>query len=139
MAEELRVPKLGMASAVVTLLEWKVSEGEWVERGDAVLDIEAEKTAFEMEAAVAGHLHILMDTGIEVDVGTVVGLIATTKEEYSSLLGGSATNAPRGELADGSRSATSNSSSRHGAPTFLIRVAGMCRARPPQTSRATRG
>ncbi|MFC3173723.1 dihydrolipoamide acetyltransferase family protein [Novosphingobium bradum] len=90
MAEDLIVPKLGMAAAVVTLTEWKVQEGARVEKGDPVLDIEAEKTSFEMSAPAAGFLHILAQQGVEMDVNTVVGLIAATEEEYAQLAGGTA-------------------------------------------------
>ena len=85
MAEQLVVPKLGMAAAVVILTQWKVAEGGRVEKGDIVLDVEAEKTTFEMPAPSSGFLHILLDEGAETDVNTVVGLIAATEEEYATL------------------------------------------------------
>lgn len=91
MAHEIIVPKLGMAAAVVTLTGWKASEGGRVEKGDNVLDIEAEKTSFEMTAPASGFLHILMEAGIETDVNTLVGLIAATQEEYAALAGGAST------------------------------------------------
>ena len=85
MAEPLIVPKLGMAAAVVTLTEWKVKEGGRIEKGDAVLDIEAEKSTFEMPSPITGFLHILMPEGVETDVNTMVGFIAETQAEYDSL------------------------------------------------------
>ena len=97
MAEPLIVPKLGMAAAVVTLTEWKVKEGGRVEKGDTVLDIEAEKSTFEMPSPISGFLHILMAEGVETDVNTMVGFIAETQEEYDSLTkaaGGEAAPAP---------------------------------------------
>lgn len=90
MAREVIVPKLGMASAAVTLAEWKACEGQRIEKGDNVLDIEAEKSAFEMVAPEAGWLHILIEQGLEVDVNSVVGLIAATEEEYAALARSSA-------------------------------------------------
>jgi len=87
MASELIVPKLGMAAAVATLTEWKAREGQRIEKGDNVLDIEAEKSAFEMTAPVAGWLHILVGEGVEVDVNSVVALIAADEAEYASLAG----------------------------------------------------
>ena len=93
MAERLIVPKLGMAAAVVTLSKWQVQEGDRVEKGDAVLDIEAEKTTFEMSAPSSGFLHMLAAEGEEADVSTVVGLIAATEEEYAALLTGGEANA----------------------------------------------
>lgn len=85
MAEQLIVPKLGMAAAVATLTKWQVEEGGRVEKGDIVLDIEAEKTTFEMPAPSSGFVHILLEEGQETDVNTVVGLIAATEEEYAAL------------------------------------------------------
>lgn len=92
MAEQIIVPKLGMAAAEVTLTEWKAQEGARIEKGDPVLDIEAEKSSFEMTAPASGFLHILMAQGHETDVNTVVGLIAETEAEYRELSG--AANAP---------------------------------------------
>lgn len=88
MAEQLIVPKLGMAAAVVTLTAWKAKDGDRVETGDPVLDIEAEKSTFEMEAPKSGYLVILLEEGVETDVNTVVGLIAETEAEYAALRGG---------------------------------------------------
>jgi len=90
MAEQVIIPKLGMFSSAVTLTEWKVAEGGRIEAGETVLDIEAEKTTFEMPAPASGILHILAPQGAEMDVNTVVGLIAASQEEYDSLCGGGA-------------------------------------------------
>lgn len=98
MAEQLIVPKLGMAAAVVTLTKWQVEEGGRVEKGDTVLDIEAEKTTFEMPAPSSGYLHILLGEGEETDVNTVVGWIAATAEEYASLKQRKAATASAGQV-----------------------------------------
>jgi len=42
MAEYIAIPKLGMSMTEATLVEWKVKEGERVEKGDVVLTIETE-------------------------------------------------------------------------------------------------
>ncbi len=60
MAEHIAIPKLGMSMTKATLVEWKVGEGERVEKGDVVLTIETERTQWDVEAAAAGLLHILM-------------------------------------------------------------------------------
>lgn len=86
MIEEIIVPKLGMAAAVVTLTEWKVTEGGRIEKGDTILDLEAEKSTFEMPAGRSGFVHILVAQGIETEVNTAVGYIAETQEEYASIL-----------------------------------------------------
>lgn len=78
-------PKLGMSMSDVTLVEWKVKEGEKVERGDIVLVIETEKTEWNVEAGATGFLHILAQEGSKAKIGQVVGLIAETLEEFESL------------------------------------------------------
>jgi pyruvate dehydrogenase E2 component (dihydrolipoamide acetyltransferase)/2-oxoglutarate dehydrogenase E2 component (dihydrolipoamide succinyltransferase) len=88
MAEEVIVPKLGMAAAVVTLTEWKIEEGGQVQKGDPILDIEAEKSSFEVPAPGSGFVHILLAQGEETDVNTVVALIAETEAEYAALRDG---------------------------------------------------
>ena len=100
MVEQLIVPKLGMAAAVVTLVEWKAREGARVEKGDAVLDVEAEKSTFEMSAPSSGFLHILFLEGVEADVSTVVGLIAETEEEYAAIKAGGAADAASSEAVE---------------------------------------
>ena len=105
MIEEIIVPKLGMAAAVVTLTSWKVKDGDRIEKGETVVDLEAEKSTFEMPAPRSGFVRILLAEGIETEVSTVVGVIAETQEEYAAVLKASggevpdATEAPAAEQA----------------------------------------
>ena len=71
----LSVPKLGMALANATVVEWKVVEGERVEKGQAIVTIETQKTKFDIEAEVPGLVHILVAPDTEVAVGRVVGML----------------------------------------------------------------
>jgi pyruvate/2-oxoglutarate dehydrogenase complex dihydrolipoamide acyltransferase (E2) component len=56
MANELRVPKLGMSMTEVTVVEWIVPDGASVEAGQAVLTVETDKVEQEIEAPEAGTL-----------------------------------------------------------------------------------
>ena len=85
MAVEIVVPKLGMGMGDVTMVEWKVQEGEKVEQGSVALVIETEKTEWNVEAGVSGFLHILAKEGVKAKIGQVVGLIAETREELEKL------------------------------------------------------
>ncbi len=85
MATYLTVPKLGMALANATVVEWKVTEGERVDKSQAVVTIETQKTKFDMEAEEAGFVHILVQPDTEVAVGRVVGLIAGSPEELTAM------------------------------------------------------
>jgi pyruvate dehydrogenase E2 component (dihydrolipoamide acetyltransferase)/2-oxoglutarate dehydrogenase E2 component (dihydrolipoamide succinyltransferase) len=85
MAIQIVVPKLGLSMSDVTMVEWKVKEGEKVEKGTVVLVIETEKTEWNVEASASGFLHILVQEGAKAKIGQVVGLIAETKEELEKL------------------------------------------------------
>lgn len=81
MAAYIAIPKLGMSMIEATMVEWKAKEGDWVEQGSIVLEIETEKVKWDIEAEASGFLHILVEEGSTALVGRVVGLIAETKEE----------------------------------------------------------
>lgn len=85
MAAYISIPKLGMATADVTLVEWKVKEGEWVEAHQVVMAVETEKIKSEVESSAAGFVHILVAQDSKVPIGRVVGLIAASKEELEAL------------------------------------------------------
>lgn len=85
MATYIAIPKLGQTASEATLVEWKAKEGDWVEQGSIVLEIETEKINSDIEAETSGFLHILVAEGDKAPVGRVVGLIAETKEELEAL------------------------------------------------------
>ena len=85
MAVQIVAPKLGMSMSDVTMVEWKVKEGEMVEKGTVVLVIETEKTEWNVEARASGFLHILVQEGAKAKIGQVVGLIAEGREELEIL------------------------------------------------------
>ena len=82
---QIVAPKLGMSMSDVTIVEWRVKEGEKVEKGTVVLVIETEKTEWNVEAGASGFLHILVQEGTKAKIGQVVGLIAETNEEFEKI------------------------------------------------------
>lgn len=85
MAVYVAVPKLGMALANATVVEWKAAEGDRVEKGQPLVTIETQKTKVDLEAEAAGRLHILVAPESEVAVGRVIGLIAESESELAAL------------------------------------------------------
>ena len=75
MAEELRIPKIGMSATEMTLTEWMVEDGERVEVGDVIYTVETDKSTVEIEAQVAGIIHPLGVEGEVYPVGALVGTI----------------------------------------------------------------
>src|SRR4051812_7932740 len=79
------MPKLGAYTEDVLLSEWRVGEGDAVEPGAIVFELETEKTTADVEAESAGFVHRLLAAGQAVPIGTTVALIAETRAEYDEL------------------------------------------------------
>ncbi len=85
MATKVIVPKLGMSTEPIMLVEWKAKEGDQVEKGSVVLVVETEKIRHDIEAEASGFIHILVEAGKEAPIGSAAALIAETKEELATL------------------------------------------------------
>lgn len=85
MISQVVIPRVGVNVTEFRLVEWKAKEGERVEKGSAVLQIETEKTQWEVEAEMSGFLHIMLEAGKKAAVGEAVGAIAETGEELRKL------------------------------------------------------
>ncbi|QFT76261.1 biotin/lipoyl-containing protein [Erythrobacter sp. THAF29] len=75
MAEEIRIPKLGMSATHVTLAEWMFGDGEQVSKGDIIYTAETDKTTVEIEAQASGTIHPTGEEGVKYKVGDVIGTI----------------------------------------------------------------
>lgn len=83
MATEVIMPKAGMSMEEGTVVKWLKSEGEKVEKGEAVLEILTDKVNMEVEAEVGGILlKILAHEG---DVLPVFSTVAYIGEEGEKL------------------------------------------------------
>ena len=82
------MPKLGAYTEDVLLGEWLAEEGDEVVAGTVVLEMETDKTTADVEAETSGWLHRLVPAGEKVPIGTRVGLIADTREQYEAILAG---------------------------------------------------
>ena len=85
MASKITVPKLGMGTAPVTLVEWVVKEGDWVNKGQVVLIVETEKIRHDIPAKAAGFIHIIGKEGVDAPIGSAAALLAETEEELAKL------------------------------------------------------
>ena len=76
------MPKMGDAMEEGTILQWLVSEGDEVEEGDPIAEIETDKAQMEIEAEDSGTLHQFMaDEGQDVPVGEAIAYILGEGEE----------------------------------------------------------
>ena len=85
---ELIIPKTGLNMEDCYLLSWLAEEGKEIKEGTPVFQMEIEKAAMDIESDVTGWLHQVLSPSEDIawPIGTVVGLIADSEEEYRSLL-----------------------------------------------------
>jgi pyruvate/2-oxoglutarate dehydrogenase complex dihydrolipoamide acyltransferase (E2) component len=75
---DLTVPKMGMDTTEVEILQWKVNIGDKIKKGDPVAEIEFEKATADVESDVAGSvMEILFKVGEIVKVGSIICRINT--------------------------------------------------------------
>ena len=78
MLVEVKVPALSESVAEATLLSWHKREGEQVDRGENLIDIETDKVVLELPAPAAGMLaKIIKDDGTTVTSGEIIATIDT--------------------------------------------------------------
>ena len=95
MATEVLLPQWGMNMEDGLLVKWLVKEGDEIEAGQPLVEIETAKINSELEAPTSGVVaHIMQPEGTTVDVGTLVAVIAEPGE-----------NVPRPEPAERKRTA----------------------------------
>jgi len=84
-ADKVIMPKLAMAMQEGQIIEWLVEEGDWVEKGQDVMNVETEKVVHTCEAPSSGFLHILVPIGQIVSVFGTVALLVDTESELAQL------------------------------------------------------
>lgn len=88
MAEIIAMPKLGFDMAEGTLVRWVVGEGEKIEKGQVLAEIETDKATVEVESSAAGVVYRhLVKAGDIVPVGTPIAVIAAPGEEVKDIPG----------------------------------------------------
>ena len=112
MAKTIAIPKLGMTMKEAKIVAWKFSEGDRVEAGNVVLQIETAKVTYDVEAQAPGFLHIVAQPGTSLPVGATAALLAETREELAQLqaempagAAASAVSAPAGKPTPGAAAA----------------------------------
>lgn len=76
MRVDVTMPNLGYDMEEGKIAAWLKAVGDSVARGEAIAEIETDKTTIEMEALAAGTLaEIVADVGSEVPVGEVVAYL----------------------------------------------------------------
>jgi pyruvate dehydrogenase E2 component (dihydrolipoyllysine-residue acetyltransferase) len=80
MATEVKLPRLGQGMESGVIVKWLKSEGERVEKGDVLYELETEKVTQEVEAEASGVLLKIAVAEGEAAVGTTVAVIGEEGE-----------------------------------------------------------
>jgi pyruvate dehydrogenase E2 component (dihydrolipoamide acetyltransferase) len=76
MPEEIIMPKLSDTMVEGTLLKWFKQEGDYVQQGETLFEVETDKAVLEVESSVSGVLtQILVQAGQRAPVGTPIAVI----------------------------------------------------------------
>src|SRR5437667_12365209 len=80
MASEVKLPRLGQGMEAGTIIKWLKSEGERVEKGEPLSELDTDKVTQEVEAEASGVLLRIAVPEGEVEVGHTIGFIGTQGE-----------------------------------------------------------
>lgn len=84
MAVNVVMPMLGLTMTEGAIRKWWKQEGERVEKGTPLLEVETDKALVDVEAPEEGWLRrVLAEAGRVVPVGTIVGVIGGEREDIS--------------------------------------------------------
>ena len=82
---EVILPKVDMDMSHGTLATWHVAEGDLVQQGAPLFDIETDKAAMEVEAPATGYLRkVTAKPGDKVAVGTTIGWLYAEGEAFAA-------------------------------------------------------
>src|SRR2546428_114094 len=89
------MPKLSEAMETGKIIKWLKKEGDRIQGGDILAEIETDKADVEMEAFGAGVLRkVLVPAGEKAPVGTLIGVIAEPGDDIAAVLASAPAPAP---------------------------------------------
>src|SRR5919201_1467770 len=93
MATEVKLPRLGQGMESGTIVKWLKSEGDQVEKGEALYELDTDKVTQEVEADASGVLLKIAIAEGEVEVGKTIAVIGEEGEQVET----AAAEPPQGE------------------------------------------
>ena len=94
MATEVKLPRLGQGMESGTIVRWLKAEGDTVEKGEPLYELDTEKVTQEVEAEASGVLLKIAVAEGEVEVGHTVAVIGEQGEDVSAFVSSNGGEAP---------------------------------------------
>ncbi|CEI83478.1 dihydrolipoyllysine-residue succinyltransferase component of 2-oxoglutarate dehydrogenase complex [Oceanobacillus oncorhynchi subsp. incaldanensis] len=83
--QEIKIPELAESITEGTIAEWLVKEGDKVEKGDAIVELETDKVNVEVNSEFSGVIaEITSNEGEDVSVGDIIGKLDENGEAGAS-------------------------------------------------------
>src|SRR5687768_3404283 len=118
------MPKLSEAMETGKIIKWLKKEGDRIQGGDILAEIETDKADVEMEAFGGGVLRkILVPAGETAPVGSLIGVIAEPNEDISSVIAAAPAAAPAAASPEPAPAAVAAAASAEPAPAAAPAVA----------------
>src|SRR5436305_832934 len=134
MATEVKLPRLGQGMEAGTIVKWLKSEGEPVEKGEPLYELDTDKVTQEVEAEASGVLLKIAIPEGEVEVGKTIAFIGAEGEAVSveSPGGDSTRQAPAVERApsDGRRAGSNGGAARESGEPLEVETGVRLKASP---------
>src|SRR5207248_10712665 len=83
-ASEVKLPRLGQGMESGTIVKWLKSEGDQVEKGEPLYELDTDKVTQEVEAEASGVLLKITVAEGEADVGTTIAVIGEAGEHVEA-------------------------------------------------------
>lgn len=87
MAETISMPKLGFDMREGVLVRWIKTEGEKINKGDVLAEIETDKATVEVESSASGVVRkLLANPGESIPVGTAIAIVGNSDEKLEDIV-----------------------------------------------------
>lgn len=80
MKEEIKVPSVGESITTGVIVSWLKHNGDQIEEGDILFELETDKAVLEIPSTGTGTLEITVEEGTEVSIGQTVALLDSSQE-----------------------------------------------------------
>ena len=85
MTVEIKVPSVGESITTGTLLSWLKGNGEVVQEGEMIFELETDKSLLEIPSPATGILEILVEAETDIDIGQTVGTLAPAEGQVADV------------------------------------------------------
>ncbi len=99
---EMKVPSPGESITEVEIAEWLVEDGDYVEKDQAIAEVDSDKATLELPAEASGTITLKAEVGDAVEVGAIVCLIDTSAEKPGGASAGASSTMGGGNEGSGS-------------------------------------